>query len=120
MIDLPNFHDGFFDGLWTSDDKIVHLFLLIRRPKSKRKQLVFFGKASRRWDCTSCGSEPNTAFAYLKVSCGVKGARSSLLLKRTAGSAKLSNPHSPANQRSLLISSAGPKTGSAPQTATQK
>ncbi len=27
MIAIPNFHDGFFDGLWTSENKGVHLFL---------------------------------------------------------------------------------------------
>jgi len=24
---IPDFHDGFFDGLWVSDEKRVHLFL---------------------------------------------------------------------------------------------
>ena len=27
MNTIPDFHDGFFDGLWVSDEKRVHLFL---------------------------------------------------------------------------------------------
>ena len=27
MIDLPDFHDGFLDGVWVSERKSVHLFL---------------------------------------------------------------------------------------------
>ena len=38
MIDLPNFHDGYFDGLWTSENKIVHLFL--RTSNGKRSTIV--------------------------------------------------------------------------------
>ena len=38
MIALPNFHDGFFDGLWTSENKIVHLFL--RTSNRERSTIV--------------------------------------------------------------------------------
>ncbi len=27
MMDIPNFHDGFFDGLWINSDEVVELFL---------------------------------------------------------------------------------------------
>jgi hypothetical protein len=30
MIAIPDFHDGFFDGLWTSGKKVVHVFLRTR------------------------------------------------------------------------------------------
>ena len=38
MIALPNFHDGFLDGVWTSENKIVHLFL--RTCCGKRSTIV--------------------------------------------------------------------------------
>jgi len=38
MIALPNFHDGFFDGLWTSENKIVHLFM--RTSNGERSTIV--------------------------------------------------------------------------------
>jgi hypothetical protein len=38
MIDLPNFHDGYFDGLWTSENKVVHLFL--RTSNGERSTIV--------------------------------------------------------------------------------
>src|SRR5579864_6838161 len=38
MIALPNFHDGFFDGLWTSENKGAHLFL--RTSTGERSTIV--------------------------------------------------------------------------------
>lgn len=41
MIAIPNFHDGFFDGLWTSEDKAVRLFL--RTWEGERSTIVLTG-----------------------------------------------------------------------------
>jgi hypothetical protein len=38
MIALPDFHDGFFDGLWISEKKIVRLFL--RTSNGERSTIV--------------------------------------------------------------------------------
>jgi len=38
MSTFPNFHDGFFDGLWTSENKSVHLFL--RTSNGERSTIV--------------------------------------------------------------------------------
>ena len=38
MIAFPKFHDGFFDGLWTSENKGVHLFL--RTSNGERSTIV--------------------------------------------------------------------------------
>ena len=38
MSTFPNFHDGFFDGLWTSENKSVHLFL--RTSNGERTTIV--------------------------------------------------------------------------------
>jgi hypothetical protein len=41
MMNIPNFHDGHFDGLWIGDSKVVHLFL--RTQDKKRFTLVLQG-----------------------------------------------------------------------------
>jgi hypothetical protein len=41
MVELPNFHDGFFDGLWIAPNKIVHFFL--RTVDDKTFTLTFQG-----------------------------------------------------------------------------
>ena len=38
MIAIPDFHDGFFDGLWTSGKKVVHVFL--RTKKGERSTII--------------------------------------------------------------------------------
>ncbi len=38
MSTFPNFHDGFFDGLWASENKSVHLFL--RTSNGERSTIV--------------------------------------------------------------------------------
>ena len=38
MDGLPDMHDGFFDGLWTSENKSVHLFL--RTETGERSTIV--------------------------------------------------------------------------------
>ena len=38
---IPDFHDGFFDGLWISDQKNVHLFL--RTIDKKSMTLILYG-----------------------------------------------------------------------------
>jgi hypothetical protein len=38
MEDLPDMHDGFFDGLWTSENKSAHLFL--RTDTGERSTIV--------------------------------------------------------------------------------
>jgi len=34
LMDIPNFHDGHFDGLWIGPSKVVHLFLKTLNDKS--------------------------------------------------------------------------------------
>jgi hypothetical protein len=46
MIEIPNFHDGYFDGLWISDQKKVHLF--VRTVEGERFTLVLDGVKSLR------------------------------------------------------------------------
>ena len=38
MLNLPNLHDGFLDGLWLSEDKCVHLF--VRTLTGKRSTII--------------------------------------------------------------------------------
>src|SRR5262245_29088942 len=40
-MDVPNFHDGRFDGFWIATDEVVHLFL--RTQAGKRFTLILHG-----------------------------------------------------------------------------
>jgi hypothetical protein len=50
MIALPSFHDGFFDGLWTSGNNCVRL--LLRTSNGERSTIILDGVA--RLNASNC------------------------------------------------------------------